>query len=127
MKCGTIQPIYEIGKIAQKYGVAFHTDAVQAIGNIRIDVNELGIDLLSMSAHKFYGPKGTGVLYARRGIAFEPLIDGGGQESGKRAGTENVAGIVGTGVAIEKAYANFEEKNTKIQSLRDYYISRIEK
>ncbi len=127
MKCGTIQPIYEIGKIAQKYGVAFHTDAVQAIGNIRIDVNELGIDLLSMSAHKFYGPKGTGVLYARRGIDFEPLIDGGGQESGKRAGTENVAGIVGTGVAIEKAYANFEEKNTKIQSLRDYYISRIEK
>lgn len=123
---GTIQPIYEIGKIAKKYGIAFHTDAVQAIGNIRIDVNELGIDLLSMSAHKFYGPKGTGVLYVRKGIAFDSLIHGGGQESGKRAGTENVAGIVGTGKAIEKAYSDFEEKNTRIQNLRDYYISRIQ-
>lgn len=100
---------------------------MQAIGNVRINVNELGIDLLSMSAHKFYGPKGTGVLYVRKGTAFDSLIYGGGQESGKRAGTENVAGIVGTGVAIKKAYANFEEKNMRIQSLRDYYISRIEK
>ena len=124
-KYGTIQPIYEIGKIAKKYGVPFHTDAVQAIGSIRIDVEELGIDLLSMSAHKFYGPKGTGVLYVKKGIPFENLIHGGGQENGKRAGTENVAGIEGTGKAIYNAYSHFEEKNKKIQSLRDYYIEQI--
>lgn len=123
---GTIEPVYEIGKIARKYGIPFHTDAVQAIGAVRISVDELGIDLLSMSAHKFYGPKGSGVLYVRKGFEFENLIHGGGQESAKRAGTENVAGIVGTGRAIWKAYQHFEEKNKKIQSLRDYYITRIE-
>jgi len=123
---GTIEPIYEIGKIAKKYGVLFHTDAVQAIGNIRINVEELNIDLLSMSAHKFYGPKGTGVLYVRKGISFDNLIHGGGQENGKRSGTENVAGIVGTGKAIYKAYQDFEEKNKKIQGLREYFIKEIE-
>lgn len=123
---GTIQPIKEIGQIAKKHKVLFHTDSVQAIGNIRIDVEEMNIDLLSMSAHKFYGPKGVGALYVKEGIEFEKLQDGGHQERDKRAGTENVAGIVGLGEAIELAYKNFDNYNEKLKSLRDYYISQIE-
>ncbi len=123
---GTIQPIQEIGQIAKKHNVLFHTDSVQAIGNLKIDVEKMNIDLLSMSAHKFYGPKGIGALYVREGIEFEKIQDGGHQERDKRAGTENVAGIVGLGEAIELAYKNFEEYNEKLQNLRDYYISQIE-
>jgi len=123
---GTIEPIKEIGKIAKKHNILFHTDSVQAIGNIRIDVKEMNIDLLSMSAHKFYGPKGVGALYVREGIEFEKIQDGGHQERDKRAGTENVAGIVGLGRAIELADKNLEEYNGKLQNLRDYYISEIE-
>lgn len=123
---GTIQPIKEIGKIAKKHNIYFHTDAVQAIGNVRIDVNELNIDLLSMSAHKFYGPKGVGALFVREGVKFDKIQDGGHQEKNKRAGTENVAGIVGIGKAMELAYANFDEYNKKLTELRDYYIAQVE-
>ncbi len=123
---GTIQPIKEIGEIAKRHQIFFHTDAVQAIGNVRIDVDYLNIDLLSMSAHKFYGPKGVGALYVRKGIEFERIQDGGHQEKNKRAGTENVAGIVGLGKAIELAYKNFDQYNEKLTKLRDYYISQIE-
>lgn len=123
---GTIQPIKEIGKIAKANNVLFHTDSVQAIGNMKIDVEEMNIDLLSMSAHKFYGPKGVGALYVREGIEFEKLQDGGHQERDKRAGTENVAGIVGLGEAIELSYRDFEKYNEKLKNLRDYYISQIE-
>lgn len=123
---GTIQPIGEIGSIAKKHNVYFHTDAVQAVGNVRINVEELNIDLLSMSAHKFYGPKGMGALYVKTGVNFEKIQDGGHQERNMRAGTENVAGIVGLGKAIELAYKNFDEYNEKLTSLRDYYISQVE-
>lgn len=123
---GTIQPIKEIGQIAKKHNVLFHTDSVQAIGNIKVDVEEMNIDLLSMSAHKFYGPKGVGALYVREGVEFEKLQDGGHQERDKRAGTENVAGIVGLGEAIDLSYKNFDEYNKKLKYLRDYYISQIE-
>lgn len=123
---GTIEPIKEIGEIAKKHNIYFHTDAVQAIGNVRINVNELNIDLLSMSAHKFYGPKGMGALYVRTGVKFDKIQDGGHQERNKRAGTENVAGIVGMGKAIELAYENFDEYNKKLRNLRDYYISQVE-
>lgn len=123
---GTIQPIKEIGEIAKKHNIYFHTDAVQAIGNVRINVNELNIDLLSMSAHKFYGPKGMGALYVRSGVKFEKIQDGGHQERNMRAGTENVAGIVGLGKAIELAYENFDEYNKKLTDLRDYYFSQVE-
>lgn len=123
---GTIQPIKEIGEIAKKHNIYFHTDAVQAIGNVRINVNELNIDLLSMSAHKFYGPKGMGALYVRTGVKFEKIQDGGHQERNMRAGTENVAGIVGIGKAIELAYENFDEYNKKLTDLRDYYFSQVE-
>lgn len=123
---GTIEPIKEIGEIAKKYNIYFHTDAVQAIGNVRIDVNELNIDLLSMSAHKFYGPKGMGALYVRTGVNFDKIQDGGHQERNKRAGTENVAGIVGLGKAIELIYEDFDEYNKKLTDLRDYYISQVE-
>ncbi|NLY67452.1 MAG: cysteine desulfurase NifS [Tissierellia bacterium] len=122
---GTIQPIKEIGKIAKEKGIYFHTDAVQAIGHIKIDVNELNIDLLSMSAHKFYGPKGIGALYVRKGVKIDPLITGGGQERNRRAGTENVPGIVGMGKAIELAYENLEGKNAKLIKLRDRMINKI--
>ena len=98
---GTIQPIEQIGQIAKKHNVLFHTDSVQAVGNVKIDVEAMNIDLLSMSAHKFYGPKGVGALYVREGVEFERIQDGGHQEKNKRAGTENVAGIVGLGKAIE--------------------------
>lgn len=123
---GTIQPIKEIGQIAKKHNIVFHTDSVQAIGNIKIDVEEMNIDLLSMSAHKFYGPKGVGALYVKEGIEFEKIQDGGHQERDKRAGTENVAGIVGLGEAIELAYKDFESYNEKLRNLRDYYISQVE-
>jgi len=122
---GTIQPIKQIGTIAKLNNVYFHTDAVQAIGNIRIDVKELGIDLLSMSAHKFYGPKGVGALYVRKGIDFERIQDGGHQEKGKRSGTENVPGIVGMAEAIKYSYKEFDYNNRKILNLRNYFITRL--
>ncbi len=123
---GTIEPIKEIGKIAKAHNILFHTDSVQAIGNIKIDVEEMNIDLLSMSAHKFYGPKGVGALYVKEGVEFEKLQDGGHQEKDKRAGTENVAGIIGLGEAIELSYKEFENYNKKLIKLRDYYISQVE-
>lgn len=123
---GTIEPIEEIGKIAKKNNVYFHTDSVQAIGNIKIDVQKMNIDSLSMSAHKFYGPKGVGALYVKEGVPFIKLQDGGHQEKNKRAGTENTAGIIGLGKAIELAYKNIDEYNDKLQKLRDYYISEVE-
>ncbi len=124
---GTIQPIEEIGKIAKNHNIYFHTDAVQAVGNILIDVDKLNIDSLSLSAHKFYGPKGVGALYVRKGVNFNKFINGGHQERNKRAGTENVAGIVGLGKAIELAYEDLEEHNKKIRELRDYYVSNVVK
>lgn len=123
---GTIEPVREIGAIAKAHNVYFHTDAVQAVGNVRIDVKELNIDMLSMSAHKFYGPKGMGALYVKNGVNIERIQDGGHQERNKRAGTENVAGIVGIGKAIELVYQNFDEYNKKLTELRDYYISQVE-
>ncbi len=123
---GTIEPIEEIGRIAKERKIYFHTDAVQAVGNIDIDVNKLNIDLLSLSAHKFYGPKGIGALYVRKGIRFNKFIDGGHQERNKRAGTENVASIVGLAKAIEIAYLNLEENNKHLIELRDLYISQVE-
>lgn len=122
---GTIQPIKEIGQIAKEHNVYFHTDSVQAIGNLKIDVNQMNIDSLSMSAHKFYGPKGVGALYVRDDVPFEKLQDGGHQEKDKRAGTENTAGIVGLGKAIELAYKNIDSYNEKLLDLREFYFSRI--
>ncbi len=124
---GTIQPIKEIGLIARENNIIFHTDSVQAIGNIKIDVNEYNIDLLSMSGHKFYAPKGVGALYVKEGINFEKIQDGGHQEKDKRAGTENVAEIVGLGKAIEDIYQEYDKYNEKLTNLRDYYIDQIEK
>lgn len=123
---GTIEPIEEVGRIAQKHKIYFHTDAVQAIGNLKIDVQKMNLDALSMSAHKFYGPKGVGALYIREGIEFEKQQEGGHQEHDKRAGTENVAGIVGLGKAIELAYQNIDEYNKKLLTLREYYIKQVE-
>lgn len=122
---GTIQPIKEIGKIAKEHDIIFHTDAVQAVGSLNIDVKELNIDSLSLSAHKFYGPKGIGALYMKKGIKFESLLYGGHQERNKRAGTENVAGIVGLAKAIELAYQELEIHHKKIQELRDYYVEQV--
>ena len=122
---GTIEPIKEIGKIAKENKIYFHTDAVQAVGTIKIDVQDLNIDSLSLSGHKFYGPKGIGALYVRTGINFKKLIDGGHQEKNKRAGTENVAAIVGMGKALEMAYEKMDEHNEKIRALRDYYESQV--
>ena len=122
---GTIQPIEKIARIAKLNNVYFHTDSVQAIGNIRINVKDLGIDLLSMSAHKFYGPKGVGALYVRQGIEFERIQDGGHQEKGKRSGTENVPGIVGLAEAIKLSYKEFEYNNKKVLDLRNYFINRL--
>ena len=124
---GTIEPIEKIGKIARDKNILFHTDAVQAIGNVRIDVQKLNVDLLSMSGHKFYGPKGIGVLYVKDGVNFEKIQDGGHQEKNKRAGTENVAEIVGLGKAIELIYDEFDQYNKKLRDLRDYYFSEVEK
>jgi cysteine desulfurase len=116
---GTIQPIGEIGKIARKAGIYFHTDAVQTTGHIPVNVNELKVDMLSMSAHKFYGPKGVGVLYVRKGTKLTSLIHGGEQESGRRAGTENVPGIVGLGKAIELAGLEMTTETERLIVLRD--------
>lgn len=122
---GTIEPIEEIGRIARRNNIIFHTDAVQAVGNVRIDVKKERIDSLSMSAHKFYGPKGVGVLYVRNGISFIRQLDGGHQEKDKRSGTENVHGIVGVGKAIELAYNNLDENIRKEKYLRDLYIKGV--
>lgn len=122
---GTIEPIKEISRIVHSNNAIFHTDAVQAVGNIKIDVKEIGIDLLSMSAHKFYGPKGVGALYVRDSIDFIQLQNGGHQENDKRAGTENVAGIVGLGKAIEIANDNVMQNNEKLLNLRNYCIEQI--
>lgn len=123
---GTIQPIEEIGKIAKDKGVLFHTDAVQALGSIKIDVNELNVDLLSVSAHKIYGPKGVGALYIRKGVKIENLIHGGGQERKKRAGTENTPGIVGFAKACEMAQENLEEYAKRSIQMRDRLIKGIQ-
>lgn len=122
---GTVQPIAEIGKIAKENNIYFHTDAVQAIGNIPINVNELNIDLLSLSAHKFYGPKGVGALYIRKGVKITTFLHGGAQERGRRASTENIPGIVGLGKAIELATNNIEQYNKKLIELRDRTIEEI--
>ncbi len=122
---GTIQPVKEIGAICHKHKVIFHTDAVQAVGTIPIDVNEQNIDLLSLSAHKFHGPKGVGALYIKTGIALERLIEGGAQERGKRAGTENVAGIVGLSVALKEACDGMLERNKRLAKMRDILIENL--
>lgn len=122
---GTIQPIEEIGKIAKEKGIVFHTDAVQAVGHIPIDVKKANVDLLSLSGHKFHGPKGVGVLYIRKGVKIKPLLHGGAQERGRRGGTENVAGIVGLAKALELALENVEENNKKMTELRDYIIKEV--
>ena len=122
---GTIQPLHAISKIAKEYNVLFHTDAVQVGGVLPLDVEELGVDSLSLSAHKFYGPKGVGVLYLKNGVMLNKFMTGGHQERGIRAGTENVAGIVGTAKALELAYQNLEINNFKIKKLRDYCLNRI--
>lgn len=122
---GTIQRIKEIGQIAHQKNIVFHTDAVQAIGNIKIDVQKMNIDMLSMSAHKFYGPKGIGALYVKDGVNFDKIQDGGHQEKDKRAGTENVAEIVGLGKAIEMANFNIETYNRKLLELREYCIKQL--
>ena len=122
---GTINPIAEIGKLCREKGIYFHTDAVQATGAVRIDVKEMNIDLLSMSSHKFHGPKGVGALYIRKGVKIENLIHGGAQESGRRATTENVAGVVGMAKALSEACDNMEEKTERITALRDRLIDGI--
>ena len=124
---GTIEPIAEIGAIAKEHKILFHTDAVQAIGAVEIDVNELGVDLLSLSGHKFGGPKGVGALYIKSGVRIDNFMHGGAQEKAKRAGTENLAGIVGLGAAIELACSNISEKTAKISKIRDYIIENISK
>lgn len=116
---GTIQPIQEIGNVCRDRGIFFHTDAVQAVGKIPLNVKDFHIDLLSLSAHKLYGPKGVGVLYVRKGVSFVPLLHGGGHERNRRAGTENVSGIVGLGEAIKNVAATMGEEEKKIRVLRD--------
>ena len=122
---GTIQPIKEIGAIAKEKGVYFHTDAVQAVGHVKIDVKEMNIDLLSLSGHKICAPKGIGAIYIKKGVAINPLIHGGAQEKRRRAGTENIAGIVGLGKAIELANEEIEQNVTKVSALRDKLINGI--
>lgn len=122
---GTIQPIAEIGAIARAHGIYFHTDAVQAVGHVPIDVKAEHIDMLSLSGHKFYGPKGIGVLYIRRGVRIQNLLHGGAQESRHRAGTENVAGIVGLGAAIERAVAAMPEESSRLTAMRDHMIREL--
>ncbi len=125
---GTIQPVAEIGALCRERGVLFHTDAVQAVGHLPIDVEALNIDLLSLSAHKFHGPKGVGALYIRKGCPFPAtLLEGGGQERGRRAGTENVAGIVGMGAAIVEALEGLPEKTARVQAMRDRLIQALTK
>ena len=124
---GTIQPIAEIGAVCREKGVLFHTDAVQAIGHVKVNVAEQNIDLLSLSAHKFHGPKGIGVLYAKRGILLDSLINGGAQERGKRAGTENLPAIVGMTAAMEQAVASIDDYTARLTPLRDKLIAGLEK
>ncbi|MBR5517491.1 MAG: cysteine desulfurase NifS [Clostridia bacterium] len=122
---GTIQPIKELAEVAHKHDVYFHTDAVQAVAHVEIDVKELGVDLLSMSAHKFGGPKGIGALYIKKGIRVTNLLHGGQQELGRRATTENLAGIVGMAAALKLATDNFEENVAKMEALRERYINSV--
>ena len=122
---GTIQPVGDIGKICREHGVLFHTDAVQAFGNIAVSLEN--IDMLSLSAHKFHGPKGVGLLYVRRGCELIPLINGGGQEKGRRAGTENLPGIVGMAAAMKDAAENLAEKSRNLTAKRNYIISELKK
>jgi len=122
---GTIQPIAEIGRLARERGIPFHTDAVQAGGALPLDVNALNVDLLSLSAHKFYGPKGVGLLYVRKGTPLWPMQTGGSQERNRRAGTENVAFAVGMATALELAYAELEQTNRRVQALRDRLIAGV--
>ena len=122
---GTVQPIPEIGAVCREAGVLFHTDAVQAAGHLPIDVRAQNIDLLSLSAHKFHGPKGIGALYVRRGVLLSPLIEGGAQERGKRAGTENVPAIMGMAAALEESCAHIEENAARVSALRDRLIAGL--
>lgn len=122
---GTIQPVAEIGKIAHEKGILFHTDAVQAYGHIPINVDEMNIDLLSASGHKFNGPKGVGIMYIRKGVKIRSFIHGGSQERGRRAGTYNVPGIAGLGTAAKLAMENMAKRAEKEKELRDYFIDRI--
>lgn len=122
---GTIQPIAEIGEVCRKHGVLFHTDAVQAVGHLPIDVKAQHIDMLSASAHKFHGPKGVGFLYARKGIILQNLIEGGAQERGKRAGTENLPGILAMTAALKEAVENMEKNNAHMAEIRDYLIKGL--
>ena len=122
---GTIEPIAEIGKIAHEHGIIFHTDAVQAVGHVPIDVKAMNIDLLSMSGHKFYGPKGIGALYIKKGVKIGPFIHGGAQERNRRAGTENVPGIVGMGLALELAVNELDEEMARLKKLREKLIHGI--
>ena len=124
---GTIQPIKEIGRIAKEHGILFHTDAVQAVGHVDIDVKKQKIDMLSLSAHKFHGPKGVGVLYANKKVPLTNIIEGGAQERGKRAGTENLPGIVGMAVALKDAVSNIEKSSAKVTTLRDRLIEGLSK
>ena len=122
---GTIQPVKEAAAIAKKHGILFHTDAVQGLGNVPIDVKDMGVDMMSVSSHKIYGPKGSGALYIRKGVNIANYMHGGGQESRKRAGTENLAGIIGFGKAAELARINFESHVKHCTKLRDYLKDRI--
>lgn len=122
---GSVQPITEIGAIAKKHGVLFHTDAVQALGNVPIDVKTMNIDMMSMSSHKIYGPKGIGAIYVRSGVNLPTYIHGGAQERKKRAGTENVPGIVGFGKAAELACQNFNTHVAHVSKLRDHFVDRV--
>ena len=122
---GTIEPIKELAAVAKKHNILFHTDAVQALANVPIDVKELGVDMLSMSAHKIYGPKGIGALYIRKGLRISTYLHGGAQEMGRRAGTENLPGIVGFGKAAELAAADMEHHIAHSRELRDYLVKRI--
>ena len=122
---GTIEPIEEISKIAKKHNIIFHTDAVQAVGNVFIDVEKMGIDMLSLSGHKLYAPKGIGALYVRSGIEFESFLNGGHQEKNKRAGTENIAQIVALGKACKIAQRDLQAYYDKLINLRDYYIKKL--
>lgn len=122
---GTIQPIAEIAKICKKYNVLLHTDAVQAVGKIPVNVKELGVDLMSISSHKINGPKGVGALYIRNGVKLDPFILGGGQENGMRSGTENVANIVGFGKACQIAKENLKESTKNLENLRNYLVQRV--
>ncbi len=122
---GTVQPVEEIGKICKKHGVLFHTDAVQAVGHIPVDVEKIGCDMLSASAHKFHGPKGVGFLYVRKGIILKNLIEGGAQERGKRAGTENLPAIIGMAAALKEAVDNLEENTKKVTEMRNILIDGL--